>query len=67
MLGRTPAEEIRRVRLERVKQLLADTDMPIPSVAAASGFGSREYLARAFKQETGLSPRQYRNRIQGRA
>ncbi len=66
VLGRTPAEEIRRVHLERAKQLLGDTDMPVPNVAAASGFGSREYLARAFKQQTGLSPRQYRNRIQGR-
>ena len=28
-LGRSPAEEIRRVRLERTKQLLADTDMPV--------------------------------------
>lgn len=66
VLGRTPAEEIRRVHLERAKQLLADTDMPVPNVAAASGFRSREYLARAFKLATGLSPRQYRNRIQGR-
>jgi LacI family transcriptional regulator len=67
VLGRTPADEIRRVHLERAKQLLADTDMPVPNVAAASGFRSREYLARAFKLETGLSPRQYRNRVQGRA
>ena len=66
VLGRTPAEEIRRVHLERAKHLLADTDMPVPNVAAASGYGSREYLARAFKQQTGLSPSQYRNRIQGR-
>lgn len=66
VLGRTPAEEIRRVHLERAKRLLADTDMPVPNVAAASGFRSREYLARAFKRETGLSPRQYRNRVQGR-
>lgn len=67
VLGRTPADEIRRVHLERAKHLLADTDMPVPNVAAASGYGSREYLARAFKQQTGLSPSQYRNRIQGRA
>jgi len=67
VLGRTPAQEIRRVHLERAKRLLADTDVPVPKVAAASGFGSREYLARAFKLETGLSPRQYRARLQARA
>jgi LacI family transcriptional regulator len=66
VLGRSPAEEIRRVRLQRTKQLLADTDMPVPQVAAASGFGSREYMACAFKRSTGLTPREFRNRIRGR-
>ena len=65
-LRRSPAEEIRRVRLERTKQFLADTDMPMEQVAAASGFGSREYFANAFKQATGLTPREFRNRTRGR-
>ena len=65
-LGRSPAEEIRRVRLERAKQLLADTDLPVPQVAAASGFASREYLAYAFKQATNLTPREFRQRARGR-
>jgi transcriptional regulator GlxA family with amidase domain len=46
--------------------LLADTDMPIPQIAAAAGFNSREYLAHAFRQATGLTPREFRNRAQGR-
>ncbi len=66
VLGRSPAEEIRRVRLERTKQLLADTDMPVPQVAAASGFGSREYMAYAFKRATDLTPREFRNRVRDR-
>ncbi len=65
-LGRSPAEEIRRVRLERAKQLLADTDLPVPQVAVASGFASREYLAYAFKQATSLTPREFRQRVRGR-
>lgn len=65
-LGRSPAAEIRRVHLERAKQLLADTDMPVPEVAIAAGFRSREYLAYAFKQATGLSPRQYRSQVRRR-
>lgn len=64
-LRRTPAEEIRRVHLERAKQLLASTDLSVPQVAAAAGFRSREYLAFAFKQATGLTPREYRTRIRG--
>ena len=66
ILGRTPAAEIRRVHLERAKQLLIDTEMPIPDVASASGFASREYLAQVFKQELGLSPLQYRFHNRGR-
>ena len=65
-LKRSPAGEIRRVHLERAKQLLADTDMPVPDVADASGFQSREYLACAFKRATKLTPREYRARVRGR-
>jgi LacI family transcriptional regulator len=67
VLGRGPAAEIRRVRLQRAKLLLAETDMAVPQVAAAAGFGSREYLAAAFKSQTGQSPRQYRRSTQARS
>ncbi|MCL4191995.1 MAG: helix-turn-helix domain-containing protein [Thermoguttaceae bacterium] len=46
--------------------MLADTDLPVPEVAAASGFASREYLAWAFRHATGLTPRQFRQRTRGR-
>ena len=59
-LGRSPADEIRRVRLERAKHLLATTDLPIPKVAQASGFGTGEYLATLFRQVTGITPLKYR-------
>ena len=55
-LGRTPAEEIRRVRLDRAKHLLATTDLAIPKVAAACGFGTGEYLATVFRQTVGMTP-----------
>jgi LacI family transcriptional regulator len=63
LLGRGPGEEIRRVRLERAKLLLAETDMPVPEVAVAAGFCSREYFATTLKSQTGLSPRQYRRSV----
>jgi len=37
------------VRLARAKLLLAQTEVPVPNVATAAGFGSREYLAAVFK------------------
>ncbi|MEI6241424.1 MAG: DNA-binding transcriptional regulator [Planctomycetia bacterium] len=59
-LGRSPSEEIRRVRLERAKHLLSTTDMPVPKVAQASGFGTGEYLATLLRKTTGMTPLKYR-------
>ena len=63
VLGRSPASEIRRVHLERARQLLVETKLPIPEIADASGFGSSEYLAYAFKASTGKTPQEYRKTI----
>lgn len=65
-LGRSPALEIRRVHFERAKQLLVETELPIPDVAEAAGFGSPEYLAYVFKNELGETPLHYRKAIRGR-
>jgi LacI family transcriptional regulator len=60
VLDRTPASEIRRVHLERARELLIETKLPIPDIAEATGFGSPEYFASAFKSQTGMTPLQYR-------
>ena len=44
LLGRSPAGEILRVRLERAKSLLGETDLPIPEVGAGSGFTAGDIL-----------------------
>jgi LacI family transcriptional regulator len=61
--GRTPLEEIRRLRLERARQLLIDTDLPISRVAVLSGFGTPEYLSVKFTAEYGKTPLRYRKGI----
>jgi LacI family transcriptional regulator len=61
LLGRTPHEEILRIRLQRVKELLQSTKLTIHQIAARTGFEHPEYLAAVFKRETKLSPTQYRN------
>lgn len=64
-LGRSPADEIRRVRLERAKHLLATTDLAIPKVAEASGFGTGEYLATLLRKTAGMTPLKYRAAARG--
>jgi LacI family transcriptional regulator len=65
-IGRSPAEEIRRVRIERAKRLLVETDAGMASVAHASGFSSANQLCETFRREAGLSPTRYRRQFRGR-
>jgi LacI family transcriptional regulator len=66
-IGRTPHQEIIRVQLERVKQLLTQTELAIEEIADRSGFAHVEYLSVAFKRELGMPPSKYRalNRPKG--
>jgi LacI family transcriptional regulator len=59
-LGRTPLQEIRRVRLEKAKQLLSQTELSMPAVARRSGFPNAARLANVFHDGTGMTPSQYR-------
>jgi LacI family transcriptional regulator len=62
ILGRTLHQEIQHVRLERVKHLLADTNMPIKEVALVAGFHQTEYMMRVFRLHTGETPARFRKR-----
>lgn len=60
LFGRTPKAEILRARLDRVKQLLAGTDVPLKQIATRAGFTHPEYMNVIFKERTGMTPGQYR-------
>jgi LacI family transcriptional regulator len=64
LLGRTPAFELRRVRMQLAKRLLAETNEPITNIVYASGFNSRQVFCALFRKETGASPTAYRRRFQ---
>jgi LacI family transcriptional regulator, galactose operon repressor len=59
-LGRSPAEEIRRVRVERAVQMLCDTSWAMPRIAKAAGFERPELLTRAFRRELRTTPSEFR-------
>jgi len=65
-LGRSVLDEVYRVRVERAKELLTDTQLPITAVAAQSGFSSARRLDVVFARLTGLSPTAYRRQSQAR-
>lgn len=59
-LQRSPNDEIQRVRLRRIKELLSGTDMSLSEIAGRVGFDHPEYLSTVFKKATGITPMGYR-------
>jgi len=63
-LRRSPSEEIRRVRIARVKELLTATAYPLMKIAALAGFEHVESMCKLFKHATGSTPGKYRKEWQ---
>jgi LacI family transcriptional regulator len=61
--GRTILAEIQRIRLDHAKRMLRDTDLPIPQIAASSGYNSASYLTQVFHKDVGVTPARYRARF----
>jgi LacI family transcriptional regulator len=61
-IGRPPGNELHRVRIENAKKLLAQAKMKLEEIAERSGYQSANSFWVAFRQATGLSPRQYQQR-----
>jgi Response regulator containing CheY-like receiver domain and AraC-type DNA-binding domain len=59
LIGYSPIQYVNMQRLEKVKRLLAETDIHISEIAASVGM-QNHYLSRMFKQHTGISPTRYR-------
>jgi LacI family transcriptional regulator len=64
LLGRSPQKEMMRIRLERAKQLLTETNLPVGAVAEKCGFSQAKYFSQVFHAKLGLTPGQYRNNTQ---
>src|SRR5262245_19267244 len=62
-LGRSPAEEIRRVRLERGRQLLGRRELSITEIALACGFSNATRFGVAFRKCFGTTPRAFRKTL----
>lgn len=63
--GRPPGSELQRLRLERAKKLLAESDKKLSEIADACGYHSSNSFWAAFKQAVKMSPGQYRAKLRG--
>jgi len=60
LLGRSPAAEIRRVRIAHAIHLLQHTNLSVGTVAERSGFNSSEYMASVFRAQLATTPLHFR-------
>lgn len=59
-VGRPPHTEIRRVQLERVKELLVGSEYKLERIAEIAGFSSAQYLAGLFHRVMKMTPGAWR-------
>lgn len=60
--GRSILEEIRSVRLDMARRLLAETDIQVGAIANRCGYDTSAAFTTFFKSMTGLGPREWRVR-----
>jgi AraC family transcriptional regulator len=60
MRGETITATIRRLRLARAADRLANSDMALDDISSRAGYGSSDTFGRAFKESYGKSPSDYR-------
>jgi AraC family transcriptional regulator len=60
MLGETPLEMHRRLRLERAAKRIVETEVGITTIAFDAGYETHEAFTRAFHQAYGTSPSAFR-------
>ena len=60
LIGKTPFEYLRAVRVSAAAMKLRDTDTQILDIALESAFGTQEGFSKAFSREFGITPGKYR-------
>jgi AraC family transcriptional activator FtrA len=61
--GLSPADWITRARVDRARELLESTALPIDHIAERCGLGSPTTLRHHFRKKVGVSPADYRKRF----
>lgn len=62
VIGITPFEYMMDKRIKKSKQLLTITNIPISDIAISCGFTDQSYFGKVFREKTGYTPLNYRNK-----
>lgn len=63
ILKKSPTEYLTEYRLSMATMLLANTNQAISDISFSCGFNSVSYFGKLFKDQTGLSPKKYRDKV----
>jgi two-component system, response regulator YesN len=59
--GSSFTDVLAKIRLKEARRLLIESNMPIKEISLLTGFQNSNYFSRMFKEDSGMSPREYRN------
>jgi transcriptional regulator GlxA family with amidase domain len=62
-LDESPAQLVRRLRIDEARRLLEETSLPIKDVTARTGLGDASTMWRVFTRRLGVTPAAYRQRF----
>ena len=62
IIGLTPVDFIREVRIKRAAQLIDSGEYNFSQVAYMTGFNDPKYFSRRFKKIMGVTPTEYKER-----
>jgi transcriptional regulator GlxA family with amidase domain len=62
-LAESPAEMVRRMRIDEARRLLEETSLPLKDITARTGLGDASTMWRAFTRRLGVTPAAYRQRF----
>lgn len=62
--GTTPHQYLLKFRVDRAKELLSDSQLPLVEVGFRSGFSHQSHFSRLFRKLTGTTPQSYRLMLQ---
>ena len=62
-LGESPAELVRRLRIDEARRLLEETSLPLKDITARTGLGDASTMWRVFTRRLGVTPAAYRQRF----
>ncbi len=63
--GRSFISYLTALRMERAKELLTNTGMKLSAIAMEIGYNEPNYFSHVFRKQTGMTPKEYRNRMTG--